>query len=43
MKKRTLATHAASTEIPVKPNKPAIIAIIKKISDHLSIKLLLYL
>ena len=38
MKKIILAISAAPAAIPVKPNKAAIIATIKKIKAHLSIK-----
>ena len=38
IKNKTLAILAAPAAIPVKPNKAAIIAMIKKVIDHLSIK-----
>jgi hypothetical protein len=43
MLNRICAIEAAPSEIPVKPNIPATIAMIKKAADHLNITIVLFL
>jgi len=40
MKKMTFAISAEATAMPVKPNTPAMIAIIKNVSTQLNMKIL---